>query len=280
MSAVVSRPARRPLLIDKNILQGWPADEVAQLGCEYELLMPDVLFFELMSTDDVARARCFRKLPQTENPIVLVDHIGPHLQHEVVHHRPMGRPSQHPLLGRFKFNTALCDIDAGWSPSVRATVEQQVDSLKARVAGLVGLALTISKLTPGPNDKDVRSDFAWLERKVTDLDWVRAFVDEVIAPHYPEKLPAASQMDETWALIRHTQVKLMLAIDLWRRFGESLNQPLTPKRYRLIEHDVLDADYLGLALLEGAFATDEAKLGRMFMALRPDGLLVSRNRLT
>lgn len=275
MTAVVPA-ARRTLLIDKNILQGWSADEVAQLGADYELLMPDVLFFELMSTDDVARARCFRKLPQTENPIVLVDHIGPHLQHEVEHHRPMGRPSQHPLLERFKFNPALCDIDATWSPSVRNTVEEQVGSLEMRVARLVGLAQTIPAFKPSPDDTDVRDDFAWLERKAADLEWVRSFIDKDIAPHYPQKLPPASQMDETWALVRDTQVKLMFAIDLWRRYGDSLNQPLTPKRYRLIEHDVLDADYLGLALLEGAFATDEGKLRRMFQALCPEGLLVSR----
>ena len=63
MSAVDPHSPRGGLLIDKNILQGWPAEEVRQLGIDYQLLMPDVLFFELMSTDDIARARCFRKLP-------------------------------------------------------------------------------------------------------------------------------------------------------------------------------------------------------------------------
>ena len=187
-----------------------------------------------------------------------------------------GRPSQHPLPGRFKFNTVLCDVEVEWSPSVRETVDDQVLSFEERVAGWVGLAQEIPKLMSGPDITATQGDLAWFERKATELEWVREFFDKEIAPGYPGTRPPTSAMDETWAQIRHTQVQLMFAIDLWRRFGESLSHPLTPKRYRLIEHDVLDADYLGLALLEGVFATDEAKLGGMFKALCPDGVLVSR----
>ena len=43
-----------------------------------------------------------------------------------------------------------------------------------------------------------------------------------------------------------------------------------------LTHDVLDATYLALGILEGGFATDEKKLIRWFNLLCPTGILKSQ----
>jgi hypothetical protein len=76
-----------------------------------------------------------------------------------------------------------------------------------------------------------------------------------------------------WALFRWLQVQLLFAIDVYCRYGGKLPDVLTPKWYEKMEHDVLDAQYLILGVLEGSFATREKKLQRWWSPIRPDGAL-------
>jgi hypothetical protein len=48
---------------------------------------------------------------------------------------------------------------------------------------------------------------------------------------------------------------------------------MTPQLRERIRHDVLDAQYLMLALLEGAFATKEKKMCEWWGKLMPEGVL-------
>ncbi len=58
--------------------------------------------------------------------------------------------------------------------------------------------------------------------------------------------------------------------------GRLLRRRLTAaKAYEKIEHYVLDAHYLILGALEGAFATREKKLQRWYLLLCPEGRLYS-----
>jgi hypothetical protein len=267
-----------PLLIDKNILQGWPEKRIQELASRYELLMPDVLFFELMSTNPQARARCFRMLPEGHNPIVLVDHIGAHLKYELAHGIPMGRPSDHPLEMKYRFHPELRNVTYTLPDEVVAQIAEENEALRERVKDFIERALTVENMVKRIIEADDLSQPAAIEQlrqEALDLRIVRSFMEGFEPPEGELALPDLAVADETSAILRHTQAHLLFAIDAWHRYGKLLQkEPMSEKFYTSLEHDVLDAEYLALAVLEGSFATEERKLRTMFRQLCPGGLLI------
>ncbi|MBC7163124.1 MAG: hypothetical protein H5U26_13600 [Immundisolibacter sp.] len=92
-----------------------------------------------------------------------------------------------------------------------------------------------------------------------------------------EPLPPAEIVTPEWALFRWVQVQLLMSLDVFFRYRGRVPEAsaLTHCWYEKIEHDFLDAEYLVLGVLEGAFATFERKLQAYWQMLRPDGVLMS-----
>ena len=82
--------AKPTIVLDKNYLQGSTAAHILQLAQSHQLLMADVLFYELISSSEPGRSRCFAKFPKTENPVVLVHHMGALLKQEIESHEACG----------------------------------------------------------------------------------------------------------------------------------------------------------------------------------------------
>jgi hypothetical protein len=80
-------------------------------------------------------------------------------------------------------------------------------------------------------------------------------------------------IDESWALYRWLQVQLLFAVDVFARYQGVNLDIANPIIYEKMEHDVLDAQVLMLACLEGAFATREKKLKRWWSLLCPESPL-------
>lgn len=89
-----------------------------------------------------------------------------------------------------------------------------------------------------------------------------------------KRFPPQRLVAEKWAIYRHLQVRFLFALDLYARFGTALAEPMSAANEQHIEHDVLDAQYMLIGVLQGALATQEKKLQRWFKLLQPDGLLV------
>jgi hypothetical protein len=99
------------------------------------------------------------------------------------------------------------------------------------------------------------------------------FYGSLETPAGERPLPPAKIVTEDWALLRWQQIQLLFALDAYCRYGGRVPETLSGKAYEKVEHDVLDAHYLLLGVLEGSFATREKKLQKWFGLLRPDGLL-------
>ena len=95
------------IILDKCFLQGAAPDTLEKLSEAYQLLMPDVLFYELISSLEPARSRCFNKLPNSENPISVTQHIGALLRYELETHKPSGLPSENLVDITYRFNPGL-----------------------------------------------------------------------------------------------------------------------------------------------------------------------------
>lgn len=272
------RPA---VVVDKNILQGWPPRLLATLDQHFALLMPDVLFYEMMSTDSAARALCFSRLPIRDNPIVLVQHVGAYLAHEIDQGVPLGKPSQNPLPISYRFNPLLRETSYKFPTVVADAVAKAEIEMETKVGALVERALSIPDLLEDNVDPSLARPQALklFEEMILDLDGIRSFVGQFEPPPGERPLPDVSTLDESSAILRHAQASLLMAIDVWARYGALLEQPLTPNLRRKLENDLHDIDYLVLAALEGAFASDEIKLSTMFKKMMPEGLMITRQSL-
>ncbi len=263
---------RRGVVIDKNFLQGASRPDVLALASSNMLVMSGAIFYELLTTDPEARCKCFSKLPQTENPVVLVDHIGVLLAQEVRTGRPSGKPSGHRHSFRFRFNERLLELQYELPEEAMVVLREQTTDVEEDVERLLVLAEQTPGLFPGlltGSSDEQNSARARAEAAISQLEQVHRFYSamESTEPTLPH--PSIRSQFAKWAHLRWLQVLMLFALDLYVRYRGRIQEVLTPKVREKLEHDVHDAQVLTLAILEGSIATRERKLSRWWTLLAP-----------
>ena len=240
--------------------------------------MPDVLFYELISSSEPGRSRCFSKLPQSANPIPITKHIGALLKKELTTHKPAGLPSENIEELNYRFNPNLSKGQYDLSISDIETMREIESELNSDISALITKSDTIETMFPDINkgSDDARNGFIEeIERFIAEnREEMAGFLGKLELPGQ-DVIPDQSVLNESWALFRWLQVNLLFSLDIRRRYGEISFSELTNKQRTDFEHDVLDAHYLIQGVLQGAFATKEKKLIRFFNLLCPDGILVT-----
>ena len=271
---------KRAIVLDKSFLRGTSTTHVAQLAACHRLLMTDVLFHELLSNPE-DRSICFAKFPAVENPVGLVMHVGGYLRSEISRRKPAPRPSRTAKRIRFQFNAQLRSKDYQLPPEAQEVLCSQQAELHAEVRSLIGRVELVPLQFPNVfkgSDSMRKAEREAAEALIaTDKHALLEFYGQLRTPKGHRRLPPKRLLNDDWALYRWLQVHLLFALDLAIRYGNGLIEPLTPKLRERLEHDVLDAQYLIVGLLQGAFATDERKLRRWFSLLTPDGALYGRD---
>lgn len=266
------------VVLDKNFLQGSPVSVVRALAESHTLVMPGALFFELLTTDIDARRKCFSKLPQSINPVDLVDHMGVLLKHEGRNNAPCGKPSTHRMSIDFQFNARLVEEDYTLPAEAQATIDSQIHDANADVERLIGLSESVPSLFPvlaSPRATKSSPPHREAEALISNAQAVKEFYETLDAPDVSHTYPRISGAPEDWAHIRHLQVLMLFAVDIHVRYGGKIRSLLSPNVLLKLEHDVHDAQILALAILEGAIATNEKKLVRWFKLLTPGGAVHS-----
>ncbi len=265
------------VVIDKCFLQGTPALQVKALAKTLQLVMSDGLFYELLTGAEPGRSRCFAKLPATDNPVVLVNHVGVLLRKEIDTQKPAGKPSLNRENIRFRFHPDLRNGTYVLPPEVREEIEnllvlfrQDVSSFIERSEGITDFFPDLLKGSQTSRDH-ARTE---AEKTIVAPRSLVNFYSKLEPPLGETSLPAAANVDESWALYRWLQVQFLFSVDLCVRYQGKVPKNLSPKVFEKLEHDVLDAQVLMLGCLEGAFATRELKLQRWWRLLCPSGLLV------
>ena len=271
--------SKLPLLIDKNFLQGSKAIEIQRLMETHELLMPDVLFYELITSSEPGRSRSFAKLPNVDNPVALCKHLGGLLKHEIEHHRPCGKPSDNLEDLRFRFNEALANPGYQLPPYALEAVHEEDEQLRSDVSALLQLVESVPDIFPDllkGSDAQREQERTEVEAAIAnDTKGILEFYASLASAQDAPPLPPPYAIDENWALFRWVQVRLLFVVDIYCRYGGKVPQDPAGRIYEKLEHDLHDAHYLILGVLEGALATREKKLQRWFALLRPEGRLYS-----
>ena len=239
--------------------------------------MSEALLYELLSKPEDYRA-CFSKFPSIENPVDVVLHIGGYLRKEIESRRPAPRPSDRRRQLRFRFNLRLLDSDYSLPEEAANEVVRQRNELLGDVATLKERAIGVPEFFPDlfvGSDAVRKASRAEAEALIAKPGSLLDFYAGLRAPKGMRRFPPRKLVTDRWAIYRWLQVQFLFALDLYARYGAALAEPLSSAVEKGIEHDVLDAQYLLIGILEGAFATEERKLQRWFRLLQPNGLLLT-----
>lgn len=271
--------SKLPLLIDKNFLQGSKSTDIQRLMETHRLMMADTLFYELITSPEPGRSRCFAKLSQAENPVDLVNHLGGLLNHELHTHTPSGKPSANLETLRVRFNDALASCDYVLPSYAIEAIKEEEAQLCSEVDSLLKLVETVPTIFPDllkGSDAERVIQRANVECAIAnDTAGIRKMYASFIPRPDAPAPPDAQLIDQHWALYRWLQVRLLFVVDIYCRYGGNAPKYPVGRIFEKLEHDLHDAHYLVLGVLEGRFATREKKLQRWFSLLCPKGQLYS-----
>ena len=268
-----------PVVVDKSFLQGRTKDAVHRFASRHRMLMTEALMFEMLSNPQDRRA-CFAKIPPGENPMDIVMHGGNYLRKEISTRRPVLRPSAKVEKMRFQFNDRLLRPDYVLPIEAKAVLDEQRREVMADAQSAKSRALQMPSFFPELASRKSyvrRAARTEAEVQVVQPGALMDFYANLRAPKGQRKLPPRRLITDNWAIYRWLQIDFLFSIDLYFRFGSTLVNKLTEKSEQGIEHDVLDAQYLLVGVLEGSFATHEKKLQKWFKLILPHGHLYAED---
>ena len=273
----------KPIILDKSYLQGISQAKYQELSEQFQFLMPDVLFYELIKGDEPARKRCFEKFPQKNNPIPVVKSVGELLRMELAAHRPAGLPSENlddlPKNEIWRLHSGLREGTYILTDADKAAIrekEAEVDRDAAMLMDSTYLEALFPGLRTGITEerKEYKSE---CEQYIAgNEEELSSFLSKLELPG-DTTMPPKNNLNKSWTLMRWLQVRLLFSLDNYYRYGSGVDySEWTQKQKENIQHDVLDMWYLILGVLQGGFATmDKKKHIRFYELLCPDGMLLT-----
>jgi len=276
----MSEKTKPGLILDKCFLQAISQRDMTKLSEQYQLVVSGPLFYELITSSDRKRINCFSKFPARTNPVLLVDHVGTLIRKELVHCRPSGKPSANRINIDFEFNPQL--LQPGYEFPIKAAreLEHQSLELSSEIYQIIEISKTseslFGALLAGTQQEQDQARIT-AEAKIANLDAVRNFYGTLEAQNQELPYPPKEIVDSNWTVLRWLQAKMLFSLDIHIRYRGKVDEMLSPKVLEKLEHDLHDMQHLTLAMLEGAFATNEKKLQRWWKLLMPTGDLLSTN---
>lgn len=271
--------ARPNVVIDKSYLRGSSREQVGELASQHTLLMSIPLLYECIKEEPKTRAKLFRKFPPTKPPYILIPPIHELIQLENSNHLPSGRPSANAPNKDYSVHEKLIDESYVLSENQISALENkraEVNTDTAIFLSLVEEEAANLKSEFDNIDNTMRENKkADIEKRIAaDQDYISEIIKRV-SQCSGSMIQKSITFDKSWANFRWFQVVQLFALDVYFRYPSLKDIKKSEKAYEKLRHDVIDAQYLMLALLEGGFATRERKLINWWNLLSPNGILIS-----
>ena len=240
-------------------------------------MMPDVLFYELMTTDQTSRSRCFSKIPAGENPLVLIPHVGKYIRYEMTKKLPAVPIAQLREKITYNFNAGLVDPNFELSDEITDLLQKTEAKIREDTKSFVDRSLTTVNLfeSLGYEAGDQNSIDSLIASIATDSSTVRRLYDLIISnedPYFPDRIPP-DQLGRKWATYRWMQVHVIYGLRLLKQYGLRIPTDAGKNFWRRAKHEMLDASYVILGSLAGSLATGDATMANIFRLVCPKGHL-------
>jgi len=268
---------KQALVLDKCFLQSKKKLIIQELATSHRLVMTGALLYELLTCEANVRRGCFIHLPITGNPVELVDHTWILLQFEIKNHKPAGKPTSYKENIQFKFNPRLLELEYTLPHEAQETINEQHKQLQLDIKEFIIQARLIPTYFPtlleGSDEKRKIARHE-AEKEIAAKGGLLPLYKCLKSPNPKTPFPPSNLLDESWTFYRWLQVMLLFGLDIFCKYQGNIPKKFTTREWNKLEHDVLDAQILIIAISEGeAFATKEKKLIRWWNLLLPDGEL-------
>lgn len=263
------------IVIDKSFLRGAKGDEISQLAGSHKLLMSESLLYECVKEDPWQRAKLFRKFPDPANPYILIPSVGSLLSLEIKRLAPCGKPSDLAEPRDYLIHNDLIDSSYQLTEVHKNALEKKRSEILSDAKDFIELVevfFTELSLHLGGN-KARPEDKLRLQLQLADNPNSIGCSIEEIARTKNSLMPRNVSLNKNWASFRWFQVNKLFALNLACSYDSLETIKKSDAAYQKLVHDVIDAQYLIVALLEDGFATKEKKLIDWWKLLSPNGLL-------
>lgn len=154
--------------------------------------------------------------------------------------------------------------------SKKNDIQMDADFLVKMIGDIPRLFPELASVSPA--DRQLQGEQVEL-RICSDGAFVREHAMGLVtnSPYYVGNSPPI--IDKTWITFRWFQVHMLFALDLWCKYPKGVEGVGGERLRERLRHDALDAQYLIVGLLEGAFASNEKKLCKWWSLLNPEGKL-------
>ena len=265
------------IMLDKSYLDAATSQQIKTLCGDHRVLMPDVLFYELTTTQETSRSRCFNKFPDTTNPVELIPNVGTLLRYELSTRSPCT-----PLYDRreqveFSFNSGLGSGTFDFTDAQREVRKDQEAIVEKNAKEFFELAMMVAAFFPQTNGipySALPDEIEAAKRQVAvDIFTVRRIYKRLLKRGEIPNPILPDTLNPNWAYFRWVQVRCLYSLDLIFRYQGRLPSEPSVKFWTRTEHDMLDSEYVILAALSGSLASNEKRMIEFFHLIRPDGFL-------
>ena len=266
------------IVIDKSFLQGSSKKEIHQMCDQYQLIMPEVLFLEILTTKNEDMVKCFNKFPIIENPVALIPNVGTLIRYETEKNRPCSPIETQFLKIRYVFNDQLSMSQFVFTDEQKESLQKWKTSAKEDTADFIKKATVaddwfpeLRGYIPGQSPKPIVDAMNMI---ASDIEFVRKTYSQIrddIYKTYDTLWPEPESINKKWVLFRHLQVHLLAALEYIKKYGRE-SQPTVTKR---LENEYLDIDYCIVGTLSNGLATRDSTMAKFYNLLCPEKRLLS-----
>ncbi len=264
------------VVLDKSYLEAASPEAIGRLCDTHTALMSDVLFYELMTTRDESRQKCFSRLPDKPNPVTLIPNVGFLLRFERENRIPCVPLFQRRLDMTYVFNRKLRKGNFNFEGEVLETVQAQTQVVETGVKEFIDRCMLVHQFFPELNGIPCRDFQGAIEAARRKIASNASFVREIYASFLTEEAPSDSLdpalLDEQWAWFRWVQCHILSALRIFVKHNGQVPENAGPRFWTRAEHSMNDVDYVIHGALAGGIASDDREPLDDFLLVRPDGL--------
>lgn len=267
------------IIIDKSYLEGSTKETIEILCNSHRVMMPDTLFYELVTTTDGSRQRCFAKIPKIENPLVLIPSVSTLLIYENETRMPCVPIYKRRLMINYKFNEELASGEFQFTDEQRKIREYQIQEVKNDTQDFIDRVDGIEEMFTEFSDckkKDIPNVASKIRHEiVTNFELIKEIYGGTIGQSNLPINVNPKNIGRNWAILRWVQIQLLYSLEFYTRYQGEFPKDVSGKFWTRVEHDMLDSHYIVLGVLAGGLASRDNNIIDMYTSLKPNGLLIS-----
>lgn len=266
------------VVLDKSYLDGASTQAVRALCDDHDVLVSDELFFELMTTCPESQQRCFSKLPDKTNPVLLIPNVGSLLRYEMEYQEPCTPVVRHRIPDAFQFNSKLRDGSFVFEGQVVKEIEEWKQRTADDTLGFIERWSIVCQFFPELNgiewkDFPIAIDQA-RKRTATDGDFIKGVYASFLDRDAPKNAPRAEDISPQWAFFRWVQCQILCGLRLFGRYQGKIPDPQGNAFINKAEHAMLDSYHVIHGALVGSMATLDKEVRQDLLLVMPAGVLI------